>query len=539
MNLAEGLKPYSLPLLAGLFLFLSLFRLGSVTLFDVDEAVFSEATKEMVRTGDWITPTYNGANRYDKPIFFYWAMAASYKVFGINEFGARFPSALAGFLLCISIYLFVRRSLDAAHARYAALSFALSLYYLMYSHAAVTDMTLSLFIALSLFCLFLGVQPEDSSSASRYWIYGFYSFSALAFLTKGLIGILFPFGIGAIYLLMREGVSGVRRMVSFGGIALFILVSGPWYTAETIANGREFIEQFFIKHHFKRYTDTISGHRGPIYYYLPVLLIGLFPWIGFLPAGVARIFRSGGDSGKGVKQESKSPAGSGSLPLFAGIWLACIFVFFSVSTTKLPNYILPAVPAASILAACGMAERDKFWVRVSNGSIAFLALLLGIAFILSGKYLLRAGIENTSWTLFPACILLALAVLTLVGSARRKIFFPALAFLMLFFLVSLTVKALPLADEQLQGTLHKFSLYAKKRLNDNERIIAYRINNPSVVFYSDRVVLNAGNRDELASLAKGDKKFLVIAKTKDAESLNDMGLTIVDKGRKYALLEKN
>ena len=195
--------------------FVSFFRLGSVTLFDVDEAVFAQATKEMIESADWITPTYNGETRYDKPILFYWLMAASYKVFGINEFAARFPSALSGVLLVLSVFLFAGHFRDVKEAFYASIPFALSIYFFMYSHAAVTDMALSLFITLSLFSFYLSLKTD------KRYIYGFYSCSALAFLTKGLIGIVFPFGIAIIYLLASERLQGLKKIFHFKGGASF------------------------------------------------------------------------------------------------------------------------------------------------------------------------------------------------------------------------------------------------------------------------------------------------------------------------------
>lgn len=136
-------KLYPIIALSALVLFISFFRLGALTLFDVDEAVFAEATKEMVQSGDWITPTYNGENRYDKPIFFYWLMAASYKVFGVGEFGARFPSAFLGFMLCAAVYFSVRHAQGERNALYAVVALSLSIFFVAYSHAAVTDMTLT------------------------------------------------------------------------------------------------------------------------------------------------------------------------------------------------------------------------------------------------------------------------------------------------------------------------------------------------------------------------------------------------------------
>src|SRR5208283_4836564 len=203
---------YVLPLVI-IALALSLFRLGFVPLFDVDEAVFSAATKEMVQSGNLITPTYNGENRYDKPILFYWFMAASYEAFGINNFAARFPSALAAVCLALGLFLFVRH----AHgengekmAFYAALSFVLSIYFLIYSRAAVTDMSLTLFISISLFSFYLSTAYRSVAPVKASWyLCGFYAFSALAFLTKGLIGIVFPFGIALVYLYAAEGRAGL------------------------------------------------------------------------------------------------------------------------------------------------------------------------------------------------------------------------------------------------------------------------------------------------------------------------------------------
>src|SRR5208337_323656 len=153
---------YVLPLVI-IALALSLFRLGFVPLFDVDEAVFSAATKEMVQSGNLITPTYNGENRYDKPILFSWLMAASYEVFGINNFAARFPSALAALCLALALFLFVRHSHGEKRAFYAAFSFVLSIYFLIYSRAAVTDMSLTMFISISLFSFYLSTAYHSSA----------------------------------------------------------------------------------------------------------------------------------------------------------------------------------------------------------------------------------------------------------------------------------------------------------------------------------------------------------------------------------------
>jgi len=508
------IKQYLILSLFVLIVFMSFFRLGSLTLFDVDEAVFSEATKEMVLSGDWITPTYNGINRYDKPILFYWLMAVSYKVFGVNEFGARFPSALLGVMLCMAVYFFTKYVRDEKNASYAVVALCLSGLFLVYSHAAVTDMALTFFITLSLFSFYYSLRKDR-------FIYGFYLFSALAFLTKGLIGIVFPFGIAFVYLLSKEGLRGVKRMFSLKGLVLFCVISAPWYVAQTVINGQEFIRQFFLKHHFMRYTGVISGHRGPAYYYIPVLIAGLFPWITFLPSGVRRMFKEKDD-----------------LSLFALIWLGMIFFFFSFATTKLPNYVLPAVPAASILIASGMSDTNLPWRKYSNVCIAGMSLAAAIALAVFKKYLLKIHVYDTEWTLLAAAAMFSVAALSIYAAFAKKTYYAPLSCIIFVFLLVLSVKALPIVNRHLQGTLYKYSLYAGRMMRNDDRIIAYGLNNPSIVFYSGHKILNTKNNNELLPYIESGKGRIAIAKARDIEALTNLNFSLLESDGTYAMLER-
>lgn len=497
-----------------LVLFVSFFRLGDLTLFDVDEAVFAEATKEMVQSGDWITPTYNGENRYDKPIFFYWLMAASYKAFGVGEFGARFPSALLGFMLCVAVYFAVRHAQGERNAIYSVVALGLSIFFLVYSHAAVTDMTLTFLLTLSLFSFYYSLKQDK-------FIYGFYAFSALAFLTKGLIGIIFPFGIAIVYLVAAEGVKGVKRVLNFKGMILFCAISAPWYVAETAANGHEFLRQFFLKHHFMRYTGVISGHRGPIYYYIPVMIIGLFPWIAFLPAGVRRALREKDD-----------------MNLFALIWFGVVVLFFSFSTTKLPNYILPAVPAASVMIASGMSDLNARWKKYANIFIAGTSLSLAVVLLVLKKYLLKVQVYDTDWTFIAAAVMFFLAILGFYSAFAKKTFYAAVSCVMVLFLFMLSLKAMPIVNRHLQGTLYKYSLYAGRVVQDDDRIIAYGINNPSIVFYSGHRVLNTRDKNGLSAYVNSGKCRIAITKAKDIEALKDLNFKLLESDGTYAILER-
>ncbi len=520
---------FLLPLVASALL-ISFFGLGSFTVFDVDEAVFSQASKEMLKSGNWITPTYNGENRYDKPILFYWLMGASYWIFGMNEFAARFPSAVSGCLLCLAIFFFVKHFKDERRALCVAFTIAISPYYLVYTHAAVTDMALTLFITLALLSFYLSLEH---GAVSRKYLLGLYIFSALAFLTKGLIGILFPFGVACIYLLATEGIGGMKRLSSTVGVILFVIISAPWYSAQFFINGQEFVQQFFIKHHFKRYTEVISGHKGPLYYYVPALLIGLMPWVAFLPSGIRHAFRNIRLSRKGQVRS----AGSDTLGLFALVWFAFIVLFFSLSTTKLPNYILPSVPAAALLIVSGMIEETR-WTKYAHAGIIAMTLTAGFIFLMSGRHLTRFGISETGWTLWAALTLFALAVASVIAILIKRSLYISLYILTGLFLVLLATTALPLANHALQGTLHRYSLYAKNNLREDDNIITYGINNPSIVFYSDRRVVKVGSPEELATLLSQGRRLLLISKSADIEGLSKVGFHVLEDDGKYAMLEK-
>jgi 4-amino-4-deoxy-L-arabinose transferase-like glycosyltransferase len=503
-------------LLFAVALFVAVFRLDAVTLFDVDEAVFSTATKEMVESGDWITPTYNGEIRYDKPIFFYWLMAASYKIFGVNEFGARFPSALAAFLLALSLYYFARRVSTDMVAFYATMAISLSAYFLVYSRSAVTDMVLALFITLSLFCFYI------AASDNRRYIYGFYLFSALAFLTKGLIGIVFPFGIAIIYSLISGGFRGLLKIFDLKAALLFLLVATPWYAAQFAINGDDFFQQFFMKHHFKRYTDVISGHQGGFYYYFLTLAAGFSPWIVFMPAGITRA----------IKDRS-------GILLFSLIWFAVIFVFFSFSTTKLPNYILSALPPVAILVAEGMTNLNTRPQKIAWLVIAVGALLAAAAMMFVPGQLEKIGITDTGWTMWAITILIVMSAVSFYSVRLAKPLYAPLACLMFVLLIFLLYTALPPANQYLQGALHKYSLYAKENTGSDERIICYGINNPSIVFYSDHKVANIRGNKMLEKHIGEKQDRLAIARVKDADILAQAGFRLLQQEGGYALFKRN
>jgi hypothetical protein len=324
-------------LLAGTLFFV---RLGAVGLFDADEPAYAQAAKEMLARGDWVTPTFNGTPRFDKPILFYWLILLSYRVFGITEFAVRCWSALAGIAVTGLLWLAARRWISREAALWTGTTFCTGLLAALLARAAVTDMLLTLFVTVAILA---GVRAlEEAPPRGRGWARGCWAAMALAVLVKGPIGLVIPgMALGGSLVILREVREGLRRLLPWEGPAVFLAITAPWYALVLAANGWAFIEGFVIKHHVTRYTGVISSHAGPLWFYLPVVLVGFFPWSGFLPAALWRAAI--------VARRRRAALPGDRLAVTCLCWVVGLFAFFSVAGTKLPSYLFPAFPAMALL----------------------------------------------------------------------------------------------------------------------------------------------------------------------------------------------
>src|SRR2546428_5385359 len=269
--------PLFLLALCALLFFLGL---GTLGLTDRDEGSNAEAAREMVASGDWITPTLNGAPRFAKPILIYWLISGSYLAFGVSEFTARLPSALFGTLLVLMQYAFATRILGPTVGLRAALMLLLNFEVLALGRMVLTDMVLVFFITLSIFCFFLAMQGEGRG---KRWYWGFYIGMALATLTKGPVGVLVPLLAVIPYLLLtRRWREVARECRLLPGTAVLLLIAAPWYAA------------MFLLHRpgdaasargdtLTRFSSVIGGHGGAVLFYIPPPLLRFFSSRGGLP----------------------------------------------------------------------------------------------------------------------------------------------------------------------------------------------------------------------------------------------------------------
>jgi len=352
--LSSGLtSPWLLILVVWLAFF---WQLGAVPLYDLDEGAFTEATREMIASGNYITPHKDGTPRYDKPVLIYWLQAASVKLLGLTEFALRLPSAIAATLWLLALWLFVRQRLDTATATVAALTMALGLQVAIIGKAAVADAVLNLFIALAFFDSYRWrLQP------SRGLLLRVYLWLGLGFLTKGPVAVFFPLLVSFLYFASLRDLRGWGRAVFAPlGWLVFVSVAGPWYLAIYIDDGPGFFRSFFLDHNLGRYGGVKQGHGGFLGYYFVMLPLVLLPFTGWflrlLPLGRA--------------------LWADPLDRFLLLWFVTVFVFFSFSDTKLPHYLVYGITPLFVLMA---RHRDL----LQNRWLGFLPPLLFMALLVA------------------------------------------------------------------------------------------------------------------------------------------------------------
>ncbi|MGZ8483930.1 MAG: glycosyltransferase family 39 protein [Candidatus Binatia bacterium] len=313
-------------------------NLGGAALFEPDEGRNAEIAREILLLKDWVTPHYDFIPRLDKPIFFFGLVALSYKFFGISEWAARLPSALAA-LACLCItYRFAGSLFGRRAGLWSALILLSSIEFFALSRAVIMDMTLTFCITLALWSFCLGQRGVESGAGKSQFLL-MYVAMGMATLLKGPIGFLLPAAVIGVYLLLTKRWSLLRHMQVPLGIALLILTAAPWYlTAESRNPG--YLRYFLWEENVHRFTTMQFKRSGPWYYFIGVLAGGFFPWTVLLPATIT-------DLGKrALKGEH----------LFLSLWVAIPLLFFSLSSSKLPHYILPIYPPLAIILAAVIAK---------------------------------------------------------------------------------------------------------------------------------------------------------------------------------------
>ncbi|TVP60953.1 MAG: glycosyltransferase family 39 protein [Nodularia sp. (in: Bacteria)] len=498
-------------------------NLGSIGLIDETEPLFAEASRQMLITGDWITPIFNGETRFDKPSLIYWCQAIAYAIIGVNEWSVRLPSAIAAVgVIAFTFYTVqwyfskkdeleqvsrpTRRNLTAL---IAAAMLALSPEMIVWGRTGVSDMMLTGCMASALLCFFLGYatkeenQPKSASSLfPNKWYLACYVLIAGAILSKGPVGIVLPGLIIAAFVIYVGKIREVyTEMRPFMGMLIIFALSAPWYLLVTWRNGWDYVESFFGYHNIERFTEVVNGHSAPWYFYFLVVLLGFAPYSVYLPVAMAKL--RFWQRSHWLTQERSQQLG-----LFACIWFISIFGFFSIAVTKLPSYVLPLMPAVAILvallwsdffpensqnmASASSALKVSAWINVIFSTILAVAVfnithLINNNSVAPGfpRLIQNAGLPSLGGFIW---FLGALIIAALIVSRLWHNIINVNLLLFTVFLMIVLMPALFLMDQQRQQPLRDLSAFVVEAKQPDEELLMVGFKKPSVAFYTQKSV---------------------------------------------------
>ncbi len=410
---SSALNPVSILILVLVYALLWFGTLNYRHLIPSDEGRYAEIAREMLVTGDWVTPRYNGYKYFEKPPLQIWATASAFSIFGIGDWQARLWTALTGFLTLLLIGFTGTRIYSARAGWLAAIALASSPMWVIGGHINSLDMGLSAFLVGAL-CSLLLAQTSHNQTHSRNWMWVCWAFMALATLSKGVIGVAIPGMVFIVYSITAWDWKIWKRLHIISGSILFLAITAPWFVLVAQRNP-EFLEFFFIHEHLQRFTQTAHSRTGPIYYFLPLLLIGFLPWIAQVPGAIAQTWR-----------ERSREFSSGWL---LTCWFAVILGFFSVSQSKLPGYIIPVFPALAMIVGHRLDRNLGFSNSLSlpwQLQTLFFAILGGIGFFFLGEVSKQARpdeIESyaqyTYWIVGALIALISCSLLAFTQSKRN------------------------------------------------------------------------------------------------------------------------
>ncbi|MFN0109105.1 MAG: ArnT family glycosyltransferase [Blastocatellia bacterium] len=331
-----------LALCAGVFFY----GLGGLPFIGPDEPRYAQVAREMFISGDWVTTKLGGINWFEKPALTYWLSAAGYKLFGENEFGARFFIAVFATIGALLVYGFGKRIRSARFGFLSAAVLTTCGMWPGFARVATFDMPLSVAMTLALASFLVWEQNEEQQSRNRFWFLMCFALG-LGVLAKGLVGIVLPCAVIVLYSLLTRRLKILfKPKLLLIGAVIFLATAATWYAPVIAKHGREFINEFFIGHHFQRYLSNKYKHPQPAYFFFLVALAGSFPWTFYLLGSAWNSIRNWRE------------ALADRLRLFLWLWVLVTIGFFSFSGSKLPGYVLPIFPAIALLVGL---ELERWW----------------------------------------------------------------------------------------------------------------------------------------------------------------------------------
>lgn len=407
---------FFLTALIGIFYFL---WLGSYPYFTPDEGRYSEVAREMLATGDFITPRVNGVAFLDKPVLYYWLQATAMKMFGVNEWAVRFFPAVFGIFGCLVVYLSGHKLFNRRTGILSAIILAASPLYFGGSHYANLDLEVAVLVSTSLLAFLAATESQGKLRGTLFTTA--YIFASLAFLTKGLIAIAFPVMITGLWILMLQRWKLLANMRLGTGVILFAVITTPWFYLVQKANP-EFLHFFFVTQQVTRFLSQAEfNNKSPFWFYVPVVLAGFMPWSGFAFQSIIKHIKTCWRA-----RTEHAPQ------LYLLLWLIVVFTFFSIPRSKTVSYILPVFPPLALLTGKYLADYWQIKTRrtgISMGVFFVIGLnvVIGSALFVLPKYWVDVPLDFIPVLFLAGCELLISALLLTLMMGRLRT--PAIFFI--------------------------------------------------------------------------------------------------------------
>lgn len=542
-----------LTLLCGVFLF---WGLDFYPLLDVDETRYAIMSRDLANSNDWNLLLLNSIPFLEKPPFYFWVVGASIKLFGsFSEFAVRFPIALMATFLVFFTYFFGKKVLSRKFGLYSAIVLLTSVFFLILSHVAILDMVLTVWLASALYSAFLSFTAEEKYKKYCWW--GFWTFAGLGFLAKGLLAIAIPVVVLLIYGAITKTLKEMFKPVNFlVGLAIFLLISMPWHLVMFRDFGWTFIHEYFVKHHFARLlTSAEIGRDRGFFYFIPVFIIAFMPWTFIFFASIC-------DGCKTLVKRYKEFEGNilgklyatvqadtleQKLILFVSIFFVVVFGVMSVSSTKLPTYILPSLPAAALLTGYFWSVSDnkndhKKAITISTYIVAMIFIISSLVASVAYSFLPQGIIELVSpakYSVLIGCAFIGIYLMIKLKSEQTLSVFSGYVVTM-FFVITFAVTNL--FGLIYAGGENELVLYSNYASTTNTRLVTFdfAVKPSTKINYGDFVYfITDDDFDRLNSLVSNKSvPTYVIVKNKNAINYKDKlskHLYLVKEGKKYSL----
>lgn len=550
-------------LILGFFSYLFLFfNLGAYPLIDVDETRYVQIAREMFNSGNCVTPFLNYVPFLEKPPLYFWLSSISFSIFGeFSNFAARFANSFLALFIVFFTYFFGRKTLGRAFGLISALILLTNVWFLIFSHIAILDLGFMALTAASIYCALLANFCKVERNKKICW-YFFYLFMGFSVLSKGLIGIIIPFGTVFLIYLLTKNIKEMFKPINFlVGLVIFALVTTPWHYLVWAQNGQLWVDDYIIKHHLARFMNSGLGlgRKQPFLFYVPIVILGFIPWIASLLAVYTKLIKNDIKAIKttGLKSVFATDDTTRKVLLSASIWALFTFLFFSISSSKLPTYILTIFPPMAL--ACGyywwayiMSDKSSRGIKITSVVTSSIFAIIGLGVIVVANFTnvpelkpyidgLGEPIVHLGW------IFLTIGILSIVFALRnrRVLLFGSYILIMFSLIAAVTSTILPFVTKFGQSELENYAKIAKENTNSTLTTFDFPSKYSVLTVYEKKInFINDEDFDALQVVMNNDgkekKASYVIVKNKQFQNYKNIfdNFEIIEKGKKYTLLKR-